>query len=181
LFARGNNYCRKFFAQSEKTTALFLRASSRKKRCRHGKSRRWFFPREKRFRARESSEIWRRRQENSPLATGKSRQRSPNNQLGPCGGATKCCLLQTAAWYNSARHFGADRMRNVVRWLIGAVVVFGAPPAIAGLVVTSYHSLAQTRGFAPTSQMQYFAEQRLENITPADAHVSGDWTGDRKR
>ena len=52
-----------------------------------------------------------------------------------------------------------------------------ASPALGGLVVTSYRTVAQTNGFAPVSQAQYFAEQRLENVSPALAEVSGDWTG----
>ena len=68
-------------------------------------------------------------------------------------------------------------MRNALKWLAGVVVWAMASPALGGLVVTSYRTVAQTNGYAPVSQAQYFAEQRLENVSPAVAEVSGDWTG----
>jgi len=69
-------------------------------------------------------------------------------------------------------------MRTVGEWLAGVVLAgVTAPPALGGLVVTSYRTVAQTNGYAPVSQAQYFAEQRLENVSPALAEVSGDWTG----
>lgn len=68
-------------------------------------------------------------------------------------------------------------MRMDCRWLGAALVLTAAAPAVGGLVVTSYRTVAQTNGYAPVSQAQYFAEQRLENVSPAHAQVSGDWTG----
>jgi hypothetical protein len=69
-------------------------------------------------------------------------------------------------------------MRNARKWLAGMVMCATvAPPALGGLVVTSYRTVASTNGYAPVSQAQYFAEQRLENVSPAIAEVSGDWTG----
>jgi hypothetical protein len=50
-------------------------------------------------------------------------------------------------------------------------------PAFAGITVTSYQTTAETNGFAPSLQGPYLARQSLENITPALAQVSGDWTG----
>lgn len=57
------------------------------------------------------------------------------------------------------------------------MVSLGAASAPGGLVVTSYFSEAATNGYAPTSQTQFFEHQRLDNVTPAVAEVSGDWTG----
>lgn len=50
-------------------------------------------------------------------------------------------------------------------------------PALGALVVTSYRTVAQTNGYASVSQAQYFAEQRVENVSPATTEVFGDWTG----
>src|SRR4051794_38611416 len=52
-----------------------------------------------------------------------------------------------------------------------------AGPAMAGLTVTSYQTVALTNAFAPLSQDQYFSQQTLANVSPAHAEVSGDWTG----
>ena len=68
-------------------------------------------------------------------------------------------------------------MLTVREILAGLIAWAGASPALGGLSVTSYYTLAQTNGYAPVSQAQYFAEQRLENVSPALAEVSGDWTG----
>lgn len=68
-------------------------------------------------------------------------------------------------------------MRTVWTSLVGIVLWVIASPALGGLVVTSYRTVALTNGYAPLSQTQYFAEQRLENITPALAEVFGDWMG----
>lgn len=57
------------------------------------------------------------------------------------------------------------------------ILALCASRAESGLVVTSYRTVAQTNGYAPTNQSQYFAEQRLENVSPAVAEVFGDWTG----
>ncbi len=50
-------------------------------------------------------------------------------------------------------------------------------PGLAGITVTSYSTLAQTNGFAPSFQGPYYEQQTLTSITPALAQVSGDWTG----
>jgi hypothetical protein len=68
-------------------------------------------------------------------------------------------------------------MRIELKHLVAVLACLVGSPALAGLTVTSYRTLAQTNGYAPTNQTQYFAEQRLETISPADAFVSGDWTG----
>src|SRR5262245_29867952 len=68
-------------------------------------------------------------------------------------------------------------MRTVCKWLAGVLVSIGASPAPGALVVTTYRTIASTNGFAPTSMTQYYAEQRLDEITPAVAEVFGDWTG----
>ena len=63
-------------------------------------------------------------------------------------------------------------------WLIAALLIWTfAPFARAGITVTSYETLAETNGFAPSLMGPYFAQQTLENVTPALAQVSGDWTG----
>lgn len=67
-------------------------------------------------------------------------------------------------------------MRMGCRWLGVALVLTAAAPALGGLVVTTYRSVAQTNGYAP-SFTQYYVEQRLEEVTPALAEVSGDWMG----
>jgi hypothetical protein len=58
------------------------------------------------------------------------------------------------------------------------VLLTGAlSPALAGITVTSYQTVALTNAFAPLSQSQYFAQETLVNVSPALAQVSGDWTG----
>jgi hypothetical protein len=62
----------------------------------------------------------------------------------------------------------------------GLVILFVsalASPALAGITVTSYQTLALTNAFAPLSQTEYFAQQTLANVSPALAEVSGDWMG----
>lgn len=68
-------------------------------------------------------------------------------------------------------------MRAMVIAIAGLLVAALAPPARAGITVTSYRTVAQVNGYAPVSQAQYYAEQRLENVSPALAEVSGDWMG----
>jgi hypothetical protein len=57
------------------------------------------------------------------------------------------------------------------------VVVALASPALAGITVTSYQTVGQVNGYAPTSQTKFFEQQTLTNISPAHAEVSGDWMG----
>jgi hypothetical protein len=67
-----------------------------------------------------------------------------------------------------------------LRWkaLAGLLLLYPlVSPVRAGITVTSYTTLASTNGFAPSLQGPYFAQQTLETVTPALAHVSGDWTG----
>jgi hypothetical protein len=61
--------------------------------------------------------------------------------------------------------------------LAGLLVATLAAPLTAGIRVTSYSTTALTNGFAPSLQGPYFAQQTLDNVTPALAQVSGDWTG----
>lgn len=62
--------------------------------------------------------------------------------------------------------------------IVPLVLLWGmSTPTLGALVVMSYSTLAQTRGYAPVSQAQYYAEQRLEHVSPALAEVAGDWTG----
>jgi hypothetical protein len=57
------------------------------------------------------------------------------------------------------------------------VLLFAAASARAGITVTSYQTIAGANGFAPSLQGPYLAQETLENISPALAQVSGDWTG----
>lgn len=68
-------------------------------------------------------------------------------------------------------------MRLMSGGLSGLLVFALASPALGGITVTSYYTLAQVNGYAPVSQAQFFEEQRLDNMTPATASVSGDWMG----
>jgi hypothetical protein len=65
-------------------------------------------------------------------------------------------------------------------WVV-AIFICALPalvsPALAGITVTSYTTTALTNGFAPSFQGPYFAQETLENVTPALADVSGDWIG----
>lgn len=68
-------------------------------------------------------------------------------------------------------------MRSLWKCLPGIFLSIGAAQASGGLVVTSYNTLASANGYAPVSREEYFAEQQLDNVSPAIAEVSGDWTG----
>jgi hypothetical protein len=57
------------------------------------------------------------------------------------------------------------------------VLMFGSASARAGITVTSYSTLAETNGYALSLQGPYFAQQTLENVSPALAQISADWTG----
>jgi hypothetical protein len=52
-----------------------------------------------------------------------------------------------------------------------------ASPAVGGIVVSSYYTLSQTNGYAPTSQTTYWTEDRKSDVSPAGTSVSADWTG----
>jgi hypothetical protein len=67
------------------------------------------------------------------------------------------------------------RSRPII--LAALLVAILAPQASAGITVTSYQTVAETNGYAPSLQGPYFAQQTLENLSPALAEVSGDWTG----
>ena len=68
-------------------------------------------------------------------------------------------------------------MRAISKLLAAVVPCALASPALAGITVTSYRTLAQVNGYAPTSQTQFFEQQTLTNVSPANAQVSGDWMG----
>ncbi len=68
-------------------------------------------------------------------------------------------------------------MRYHPRIWAGLLVWALASPALAGIMVTSYQTLALTNAFAPLSQTEYFAQHTLVNVSPALAEVSGDWMG----
>jgi hypothetical protein len=67
-------------------------------------------------------------------------------------------------------------MRTFSRSISGVIVGLVALPAMGGLVVTSYETVALTNGYAPSFN-QYYSEQIVTNLSPAVADVSGDWTG----
>jgi hypothetical protein len=68
-------------------------------------------------------------------------------------------------------------MRCISTGVAGLLVWALVSPALARITVTSYQTVAQINGYAPTSQTQYFEQQTLTNISPAHAEVSGDWMG----
>ena len=68
-------------------------------------------------------------------------------------------------------------MRTIAQLLAGVLLWVLCSPAMAGITVTSFETIAEANGYAPTSQNLYFAQQTLTNISPAHAEVSGDWTG----
>ena len=68
-------------------------------------------------------------------------------------------------------------MRYHPRIWTGLLVWALASPALAGITVTDYRTVALTNAFAPLSQNQYFAQETLVNVSPALAEVSGDWMG----
>ena len=61
--------------------------------------------------------------------------------------------------------------------LSGLLVTILSQVTLGGITVTSYETLAETNGFAPSLSGPYFAQQILTNVTPALAEVSGDWMG----
>jgi hypothetical protein len=73
---------------------------------------------------------------------------------------------------NKPRRFG-----GVIVAVWACALLAQVAPVGAGLTVTSYRTVAQTNGFSPVGSGQYFAEQRLTNVSPAHAAVSGDWMG----
>lgn len=68
-------------------------------------------------------------------------------------------------------------MRTMSKALVGLLAWALVSPALAGITVTSYQTVAQVNGYAPVSQTQYFEQQTLTNVSPAMAQVSGDWMG----
>src|SRR5687768_12357808 len=68
-------------------------------------------------------------------------------------------------------------MRTISKGLVALLVSALVSPALAGITVTEYRTVALTNAFAPLSQTQYFAEERLVNVSPALAEVSTDWMG----
>ena len=57
-------------------------------------------------------------------------------------------------------------MRTIARGLAGLIVCALASPALAGITVTSYQTVALSNGFAPTSQTKYFAQETLTDVSP---------------
>src|SRR5689334_9330281 len=68
-------------------------------------------------------------------------------------------------------------MRHSLTFAVLVILAARVSPAFAGLVVTSYQTVALTNAYAPLSQDQYFAQQTLANVSPDTANVSGDWMG----
>src|SRR5262245_22068103 len=61
---------------------------------------------------------------------------------------------------------------GIVVTLLGFVA-----PARGGITVSSYGASALTNAYAPLDRSAYFNEQDANNISPALADVSADWTG----
>lgn len=68
-------------------------------------------------------------------------------------------------------------MRAVWKTIACLLLLTPAWPALAGISVTSYRTVALSNAFAPTSQAQYYERQELINVSPALVQVSGDWMG----
>ena len=66
-------------------------------------------------------------------------------------------------------------MRTVFAGVIAVCSL--ASSALAGITVTSYRTTAHTNAFAPVGGSQYISDETLNNISPAEASVFGDWTG----
>jgi hypothetical protein len=68
-------------------------------------------------------------------------------------------------------------MRTISTWLGGLLMLTLVSPALAGITVTSYSTVALTNAWAPVGGTQYFERQELLNVSPAFAQTSGDWMG----
>jgi hypothetical protein len=58
-----------------------------------------------------------------------------------------------------------------------AIMLMCAPPALAGITVASYSTTAGVNAWAPVGGTDYIEIESLENISPAAADASADWTG----
>jgi hypothetical protein len=66
-------------------------------------------------------------------------------------------------------------MRGISIFLATLLAV--ASPALAGITVTSYSTVALTNAWAPVGGTLYFEREELLNVSPAFAQTSGDWMG----
>src|SRR5262249_36889259 len=82
-----------------------------------------------------------------------------------------------AALYNCERTFRGVWMRIACKWFFGVLVLVSASPALGGPTLALSRTQAQTNAYAPSSQGPYFAEQVLENASPAHAQIFADWMG----
>lgn len=86
-------------------------------------------------------------------------------------------MLAFAVKWTKLRQFEVGVMNPRSIQLVALLLLILTSPALAGITVTSYQTVAQANAYAPTSQSQYFERQALVNVSPALAHVSGDWMG----
>jgi len=68
-------------------------------------------------------------------------------------------------------------MRTISKGLVALLVSELVSPALAGITVMEYRTVALTNAFARLSQTQYFEQETIVNVSPALAEVSGDWMG----
>jgi hypothetical protein len=68
-------------------------------------------------------------------------------------------------------------MRIISKRLVPLLVWALASPALAGITVTSYQTVALTNAYAPVGGTQYIDQQVVANVSPAVAKASGDWMG----